>query len=183
MTGTRINFTAGEKKILWNKWREGESLSEIGRYLSRHAATIYSVLLTNGGYTPRTPVRSLRNLSFFEREEISRGLASGHSIRSIAKTIGRAASTVSREVSRNNGQTHYRACQADNRALSNAKRPKICHLAKNVKLRDVVATKLKMNWSPEQISGWLKQKFSNNKSMQISHETIPQFIYTGTRCS
>jgi IS30 family transposase len=182
MTGkTRINFTIAEKKILWDKWRRGESLSEIGRYLNRHAATIYSVLLTNGGYAPRTRVRSSRNLSLSEREEISRGLALGYSIRNIAKTIGRATSTVSREVNRNGGKICYRACQADNIALSNSKRPKLCLLAKNVILRDIVATKLKKNWSPEQISGWLKQTFTNDKSMQISHETIYRSLFMQAR--
>lgn len=178
----RVNFTAHERKELWSRWRQGESLSDIGQALGRHAATIYGVLLTNGGYTPPERIRSTRHLSLEEREDILRGITLGHSYRQIAETLGRAPSTISREVKRNGGHASYRATKADSRAQACARRPKPCLLAGNATLRQIVARKLKCEWSPEQIAGWLKIIYPGNIKMHISHECdLSELVYTNAR--
>jgi hypothetical protein len=113
-----------------------------------------------------------------EREEISRGLASGSSIRAIAKDLERTVSTVSREVVRHGGRPAYRASQADSQAWESALRPKRCFLSIHVKLRNIVASKLILDWSPEQISGWLKIQYPDDESMRVSHETIYRSLKT-----
>jgi len=143
--------------------------------------TVRRVLLANGGYVPREPHRSARVLSLKEREEISRGLASKDSLRQIADRIGRAASTVSREIGRHGGSQAYRAEQADHEAWTNAQRPKLCKLRQNSNLQRVVAAKLSANWSPEQISGWLSSEFPHNPEMRISHETIYRSLFIQAR--
>jgi len=132
---TRIPFTEREKSDLWKLWKSGESLSEIGRLFERHAATVYGVILKNGGCYPYQSKHSSLHLCLTEREEISRGLASGLSIREIAKRIDRSPSTVSREIKRNKGASFYRATDAENEAIKRSKRPKQCKLKKNAKLR------------------------------------------------
>src|ERR1700721_2833681 len=116
--------------------------------------------------------RSERTLTLAEREEISRGIASGSSIREIARSLQRAASTVSREVARHGGRPRYRARKADHQARKSALRPKPCLLALHKQLRTIVARKLILNWSPEQISGWLKRRYPTNESMGVPHETF-----------
>jgi IS30 family transposase len=116
-----------------------------------------------------------------EREEISRGIASGSSIREIARGLQRAASTVSREVARHGGQPVYRASEADHQAWKSALRPKACLLARHRKLRLIVASKLILNWSPQQISGWLKRRYPSNESMRVSHETIYRSLFIQAR--
>lgn len=181
MTATRINFTQQEKSELWSRWRQGESLSDIGRALKRHPATIYSVLLPTGGYTPHERCRSPKHLSLTERETILQGLAAGRSFREMATFLGRAPSTISREVKRNGGRLKYRASTAEKRAQNSAGRPKPCLLAVNAKLRDIVASKLQQRWSPQQIAGWLKLRYQDNDEMQISHETIYRSLFIQTR--
>ena len=178
---TRINFTPRDREDLWSRWRQGESLSDIGRALGRHAATIYTILLTNGGCTPGERIRSDRHLSLIEREIIFRNITLGYSLRHIAEIIGRSPSTISREINRNGGRLHYQAQKADSRAQSLAKRPKRCLLASNATLRQTVANKLKQDWSPEQISGWLKLTYPEDFTMQISHETIYRSLFIQTR--
>jgi len=180
-TRKRINFTPQEREDLWDRWRSGESLSTIGKALQRHAATIYSVILQTGGFSPCIQKRSIRHLSLSEREEISRGICQGLSIRNIAKQLDRSPSTISREIKRNGGIEKYRATHADDIAYVKAKRPKICKLKKNEELCSLVAQKLKIDWSPEQISGWLKNNFAGIDTMQISHETIYRSLYVQTR--
>jgi len=177
----RIPITAAEKSELWQRWKKGESLSEIGRAFKRHAATIFAIVRTHGGYYPYQRKRSPRHLSFKEREEISRGLACQLSIRSIAKKIGRSASTVSREVRRNKGGQHYRASHAEKLFLKNLLRPKLCKLANNAKLRRAITCKLMRDWSPEQISGWLRQEYLGDLTMHISHETIYRSLFIQAR--
>ena len=181
MAKTRINLSKTDREILWSRWRSGESLSDIGRTLKRHPATIYAILLKNGGFTPNDRVRSERNLSLFEREDILLGIALGQSFRRIAIKLGRSPSTVSREVNNNGGRGKYRATVAEKRALDKAKRPKSCLLSTHVLLRDIVAEKLKNNWSPQQISGWLKLTYKSNKTMHISHETIYRSLFIQAR--
>src|SRR5260370_20522273 len=116
-----------------------------------------------------------------EREEISRSIAAGQSIRQIAHGLGRAPSTVSREIRRSGGSQRYRANRADRSAWERALRPKPCRLALHRELRWRVAQKLALQWSPEQISGWLKREFPTDQEMQISHEAIYRSLFVQTR--
>lgn len=170
-----------QKAELWQRWKSGQSLSEIGRALGKHAGSVHGVLSLNGGITPAIRRRSPTALSLAEREEISRGLAVGLSLRQIAAVIGRAPSTISREIDRNSGRSKYRAIEADLNAWNRARRPKQCRLAKLPKLQMVVASKLKLEWSPEQIAGWLKREFLDDETMHVSHETIYRSLFIQAR--
>lgn len=178
---TRIRYTEADKALMWERWRKGESLNEIGRLFGRSHTSIQGILSQTGGIQPPARVRSHRSLSLSEREEISRGLVAGLSIRSIAASIGRAPSTVSREIRRNQGPRSYRASHADEAAWARAKRPKVCKLLGHPLLARLVAEKLKLTWSPEQISGWLQQEHPNNEKLNVSHETIYKSLYIQTR--
>lgn len=177
----RRNFSQQEKQELWKRWKSGQSLSEIGRALGRHAATISGILDLNGGFLPAKRSRSKHHLSLEEREEISRELITGTSIRKIASKLGRSPSTISREISRNHGVDQYRAVSADKRAWIKGCRPQKCKLQLNTALCKLVAKKLQMEWSPEQISGWLSIKKSSDPKMQISPETIYKTLYMQAR--
>src|SRR5215203_4576791 len=166
-----------QKKELWERWKAGESLTEIGRALQKRTGSIHWALKATGGFAPPKRRRSSRALSQAEREEISRGLAAGDSLRAIAARLGRAASSVSREVGRNGGCVRYRALEAEERTWERARRPKRCLLARNGLLGDVVARKLKEDWSPQQISGWLRRRYPNNEAMYVSHETIYRTLF------
>ena len=176
----RPGLSSAQKTELWQRWKSGQSLSDIGRALGKHAGSVHGVLSANGGILPATRCRSSRSLSLAEREEISRGIAVGASMRKIAAIINRSPSTVSREVSRNGGST-YRAVEADSRAWHQACRPKPCHLVKFPILQGIVARKLSVNWSPAQIAGWLKQQYPEDGSMRISHETIYRSLFIQAR--
>jgi IS30 family transposase len=177
----RPGLSASQKADLWQKWKDGQSLSEIGKALGKHAASIHGVLSSNGGIVPSTRRRSCLALSLFEREEISRGISAGASIRFIAASISRAPSTVSREVLRHGGRKKYRATIADSIAWKRALRPKLCRLAVHKTLQVAVAAKLSLDWSPEQISGWLKVQFPDDETMRISHETIYRSLFIQAR--
>jgi IS30 family transposase len=177
----RPGLSAKEKQELWARWRLGQSLSDIGRALRKHSGSIYGVLAANGGITPAARRRRKVELSFRQRESISRGLAKGLSIRAIAKRLRKAPSTVSREIARNGGRTKYRAARADERALAKAKRPKPPLLALRPALRKVVASKLQDDWSPAQIAGWLAVKHRRDPEMRVSHETIYRSLYLQAR--
>ena len=138
----RPGLTLAQKKDMWRRWKEGQSLSEIGRALGRHAGSIHGVVKANGGIVPPERTRAARTLALTEREEISRGLAHGESVHRIARRLDRAPSTVSREIRRHGGRRSYRAVRADDRARRNAKRPKRCLLATNLRLQALVAEKL-----------------------------------------
>lgn len=174
-------LTHPQRRELWERWKNGQSLSEIGRALGKHAGSISGMLTIHGGIAPATPTRSRLALTLPEREDISRGLSSGLSYRQIAQAIHRSVSTVSREVNRNGGRELYRANKADTRAWREAKRPKRCRLALNLKLQQLVAEKLAVDWSPEQISGWLKCQSSGDQNMQVSHETIYRSLFIQAR--
>jgi len=176
----RPGLSSAQKAELWQRWKSGQSLSDIGRALGKHAGSVHGVLSANGGILPATRCRSSRSLSLAEREEISRGIAAGASMRKIAAIINRSPSTISREVSRNGGST-YRAVEADSRAWHQACRPKLCHLVKFPILQGIVARKLSVNWSPAQIAGWLKQQYPEDGSMHISHETIYRSLFIQAR--
>lgn len=177
----RPGLSASQKAELWQRWKSGQSLSEIGRALGKPPGSVHGVLSSNGGIPPAIRRRSKLVLSFAEREEISRGLAVGVSIRQIAAGIGRSPSTVSREIGRNRGQSKYRAVAADTDTWDRARRPKPCRLAKIPELQMAVASKLRLEWSPEQIAGWLKHEFPDDKSMRVSHETIYRSLFIQAR--
>jgi len=177
----RFGFSAIEKRDVWNSWKLGQTLHEIGRAYGKPHSSIRAVLLPRGGIPPVARRRSRLALTLAEREDISRGIASGLSIREIARRLDRAASTVSREVARHGGRPAYRAHDADRQAWVSALRPKRCLLAVNRRLRDIVASKLILDWSPEQISGWLKTHYPSNESMRVSHETIYRSLFIQAR--
>jgi len=179
--GRRFGLSAREKLEVWNRWKAGQSLHEIGRAFGKEHSCIRSVLLPRGGIRPAARRRSRLALTLAEREDISRGIASGSSIREIARDLNRATSTVSREIIRHGGRPAYRAHDADRQAWVSALRPKKCLLAGNRKLRNMVASKLIQDWSPEQISGWLKSQYPNDESMRVCHETIYRSLFIQAR--
>jgi IS30 family transposase len=177
----RRGFTAAEKRELWDRWQRGESLKAIGRAFGKPSSSIYSQLAPSGGIRPAPRRRSRLALTLAEREAISRGIVAGRSLRWIARLLGRSPSTVSREVLRNGGYDRYRAAAADARAWERALRPKRCKLANSLGLRQAVARKLRLNWSPEQIAGWLKRGHPEDGACQVSHETIYRSLFVQAR--
>jgi IS30 family transposase len=177
----RGRLSATQKADLWSRWKAGQSLHEIGRALGKDHVVVHFLLAQHGGITPASRRRSPRTLTLAEREEISRGIAGGSSLRQIARGLQRAVSTVSREVARHGGRPHYRASEADAQAWNSAVRPKTCLLARHGPLRELVASKLVLDWSPKQISGWLKTQYPNDESLRVSHETIYRSLFIQAR--
>ena len=157
--GKRAELSRTQENDVWRRWKEGQSLHMIGRAFGKPHTSIHCLLSHYGGIVPAARRRAQLALTLAEREDISRGIASGSSIREIAKGLERAASTVSREVRRHGGRPEYRAHEADHQAWESTLRPKRCLLAIHGKLQKMVASKLILNWSPEQISGWLKIQY------------------------
>ena len=178
---TRIKYSAEQKSEMWDRWQRGESLNAIGRIFDRPSSSIFGQLAPTGGIRPPEQRRSRLALTLSEREEVSRGLAAQQSLRTIAKQLGRAPSTISREIHRNLGYDNYRATQADQAAWGKAHRPKLCKLSLNPTLSRIVATKLQLNWSPEQIAGWLKKAYPEEEHNQVSHETIYRSLFIQAR--
>lgn len=178
---TRIKYTAKQKADIWDRWQRGESLNSIGRLFDRPSSSIFNMLAPTGGIRPAPRKRSRLALTQSEREEISRGTVANLSIRSIAANLRRSPSTISREIKRNGGYAGYRATQADQAAWDRACRPKLCKLACNRLLSQIVATKLKSNWAPEQIAGWLKREFPGDECNYVSHETIYRSLFVQAR--
>jgi IS30 family transposase len=179
--GKRFGLSVIEKRDMWRRWKAGQSLHEIGRAFDKPHTSIRCLLLPRGGIPPAARRRSRLALTLAEREDISRGIASGSSLCEIASRLDRATSTVSREVSRHGGLPVYRAHEADDQAWDSALRPKRCLLAVNRKLRNMVASKLILDWSPEQISGWLKTEYPDDESVRVSHETIYRSLFIQAR--
>jgi IS30 family transposase len=177
----RPGLSAGQKKELWERWKKGQTISEICLALERAPGSIHNVLGTHGGIAPPLRTRAARAITAAEREEISRGLVAGLSVRAIATQLNRVPSTISRELARNGGVEKYRALLADERAWKEARRPKLCHLAKHGRLRNIVARKLNDNWSPQQISGWLMSEHNEDVAMRVSHETIYKSLFIQSR--
>jgi IS30 family transposase len=177
----RWKLSGDQRADMWKRWKAGQSLHEIGRALGKEHNVIYILLARHGGITPVVRRRSRKALTLVEREDISRGIASGCSLRVIAQRLNRAFSTVSREVARHGGRAQYRASEADQQAWESALRPKPCLLATHCKLQGIVASKLIQDWSPEQISGWLKQHYRDDKSLRVSHETIYRSLFLQAR--
>jgi len=177
----RRYITDSEMAVIWDRWEKGVSINEIARDLGRYHSAVQGAMAKTGGIRPAPRRRSRLALTLAEREEISRGIVVGHSIRTIASQLGRAPSTVSREIRRNGGRRRYRANQADEAARERALRPKICKLAQNPALARIVARKLISRWSPWQIAGWLKRIYPDDESLQVSHETIYKTLYIQAR--
>jgi len=179
--GRRRLFTDSECAELWRMYKAGESVLGIGRALGRGGSAVRRVLESTGGIAPARRWRSSRVLTLVEREEISRGIAAGETMRSIAKTLNRAPSTVSQEIRRHGGRRGYRAARADVAAWDAARRPKLCLLAKNLQLQRLVAVKLKEDWAPQQIAGWLRSEYPETAELWVSHETIYRSLFVQAR--
>ncbi len=177
----RIYYSEADKVLMWDRWQKGDSLASIARGFDRHHSSVESILKRTGGIRPPRRQRSRLALSLREREEVSRGIVAGHSLRTIAQALGRSPSTVSREVHRNDGRSEYRASTADQAAWDRALRPKRCKLVENRALARIVANKLKRLWSPKQIAGWLKRHYPEEENAQVSHETIYRSLFIQAR--
>ena len=177
----RIYYTESQKALMWERWQKGESLQQIAQLFDRNHSSIERILAETGGIRPAQRCRSRLALTLAEREEISRSAAAGQSIRSVARRLGRAPSTISREIMRNGGQECYRASLAEQAAWDRGRRPKTCRLAENRALAHSVAGKLRLLWSPEQIAGWLKRTYPDDESYQVSHETIYRSLFIQAR--
>jgi len=178
---TRRFFTEADKVLMWDHWQKGDSLHAIARLFDRSHGAIARVLARTGGIRPPQRTRSQRSLTLAEREEISRGVIVGQSLRTIAASLGRAPSTVSREIKRNGGRQQYRANKAEQAAWDRAHRAKTCKLAQNRALAFIVAEKLQLEWSPRQIAGWLKYTYPDDENYQVSHETIYKSLFIQAR--
>ncbi len=176
----RRAYTAADLAEMWDRWKRGESSKTIARVMGR-GASVYTVLLRCGGIRPRVRCRSPQALTLAEREEVSRGLACGQSLRQIARRLARAPSTLSREIRRNGGADRYRAAEADKQAWKRAQRPKRCRLLRCPQLCQLVEQKLREDWAPQQIAGWLKRTYPGNESYQVSHETIYRSLFIQAR--
>ena len=178
---TRIYYTETDKGLMWDRWEKGESLCSIARHFGRSHSSIQGILSRTGGIRPPQRLRSQHALTLAEREEISRGVVAGQSLRSIAASLHRAASTVSREIRRNGGRRQYRANKAEQAAWDRAHRAKTCKLASNRDLARIVAEKLQLQWAPRQIAGWLKYTYPDDENYQVSHETIYKTLFIQAR--
>ena len=178
---TRIYYTEADKSLMWDRWQKGESLNSIARHFGRSHSSIQGILARTGGIRPPQRKRSQRALTLAEREEISRGVIAGQSLRSIAASLGRAPSTVSREINRNGGRRHYRANKAEQAAWDRAHRAKTCKLAEHPELARIVAEKLQLQLAPRQIAGWLKRTYPDDENYQVSHETIYRSLFIQAR--
>jgi IS30 family transposase len=177
----RIYYSAAQRSEIWDRWQAGEPMSSIGRRFDRESSSVFSVISPTGGIRPPARRRAKGALSLFEREEISRGLSTQCSLRLIARQLGRSASTISREVDRNGGSDRYRATRSDQTAWDRALRPKLCKLACRPFLSRTVSIKLRQQWSPEQIAGWLKRTYPGELQNQVSHETIYRSLFIQAR--
>ena len=177
----RIKYTDAMKSTMWDMYQQGDSLWSIARHFDRYSSSIYQILSKTGGIRPPDRKRRSLSLSLAEREEISRGLVAGRSLRAIAEQLGRSPSTICREVERNGGPKRYRASQADKNAWDRALRPKDCKLVLNRDLSKIVGLKLERGWSPQQIAGWLKDKNPGDEFNQVSHETIYRSLFIQAR--
>ena len=177
----RICYSASQRALIWERWRKGATLHQIAGLFDRYHSSIQRIVAESGGIRPAERRRSKVALSLNEREEISRGVVAGKSFRSIAAALGRAPSTISREIRCNDGSQGYRASQADQAAWDRGRRPQVCKLVRNRALAHLVAHKLRLAWSPEQIAGWLKRAHPDDEAFQVSHETIYRSLFIQAR--
>jgi IS30 family transposase len=176
-----IKYGPLDHEQVWTHYAAGQVPAAIGRSMGRPPDAIYALIYKVGGIKPAARVRSSRQLSLAEREEISRGLAAGQSCRGIAARLGRAPSTISREINRNGGSQGYRAVRADRAAWKAARRPKASKLAARPALRQVVEQRLRQRWSPQQIAGWLRREHPDDPEQWVSHETIYRSLFVQAR--
>jgi len=178
---TRTHYTDAQEALMWERWKEGWTLDQIAQLFNRAHTSVQNILSRTGGIRPPLRRRCPRSLTLADREEISRGLAEGRSVRSVALQLGRAPSPVSREIKRNGGSSDYRATEADDAAWDRALRPKRCKLVEDRDLARVVTDKLRLLWSPEQIARWLKHTYPSDETWHVSHETIYRSLFIQTR--
>jgi len=178
---TRTHYTDAQEALMWERWKEGWTLDPIAQLFNRAHTSVQNILSRTGGIRPPLRRRCPRSLTLADREEISRGLAEGRSVRSVALQLGRAPSPVSREIKRNGGSSDYRATEADDAAWDRALRPKRCKLVEDRDLARVVTDKLRLLWSPEQIARWLKHTYPSDETWHVSHETIYRSLFIQTR--
>jgi transposase, IS30 family len=174
-------FSEEERKTIWDMREAGVPVKRIAKHLDRQSSSLRRFIADHGGTRPTARERSELRLLLAEREEISRGLAAGLSIRAIAAGLERSPSTVCREVNANGGRRKYRALLADKAALKRALRPKPTKIAQCRRLRSTVERKLEALWSPQQIASWLAETYTDNPEMQVSHETIYQSLFVQGR--
>ncbi|WP_429550806.1 IS30 family transposase [Paraburkholderia youngii] len=177
----RIYYSESQTALMWERWRKGESLQHIAQLFNRNHSSVQRILAQTGGIQPAPRRRSKLALTLAEREEISRGLVAGDSIQSIARRLSRSPSTICREIKRNSGQAGYRAGQADQLAWDRSLRPKVCKLIEHRMLAHIVANELQLQWSPQQIAGWLKRAWPGNEDYHVSHETIYRSLFIQAR--
>ena len=177
----KIFYNESQIALMWDRWQRGELLHQIARLFDRHHSSVRRILAETGGIRPASRQRTDRTLTLAEREEISRGLMAGQSIRAVAMRLHRAPSAISREARRNGGKDYYRANRADQRAWDRARRPKECKLVRHRVLTRLVAAKLQQQWAPKQIVGWLKHRYPCNEARQVSHETIYRSFFIQAR--
>ncbi len=177
----RPGLPSGRLQQVWEMWKAGHSISDIGREVGSPPGSVFSILLPLGGIYQPPQRRRPGCLTLSEREEISRGLAAGESYRVIGARLNRPASTVSREVARNRGRCGYRAIDAEDRAWRRARRPKTCVLERRPQLRAFVAAKLAEDWSPDQFAGHLAKLHPVGSVMRVSHETIYKSLFIQSR--
>lgn len=175
-------LSGAQLEALWVGWRDGQTTETIAAAIASPVTSVYSVVRRHGGIPPAPRRRSAGALRLAEREEISRGLVAGYSLRALARQLGRAPSTISREIQRHGGdQQQYRAARADAAAWQAGLRPKRCRLAQWPRLARLVATKLRRDWAPEQIARWLVMTYPDDPTMRVSHETIYRTLYVQAR--
>ena len=177
----RNYYSESQKALMWERWRAGESLQHISQLFDRNHSSVAGILAQTGGIQPPPRQRSKRSLTLAEREEFSRGLAADHSIQSIARRLSRAPSAICREIKRNSGEKGYRADCADQLAWQRALRPKVCKLGTKPALAKIVAIKQQLQWSPQQVAGWLKRTWPGNEDLHVSHETIYRTLFIEAR--
>jgi IS30 family transposase len=176
-------FSGTERSEIWRRWRDGETLISIGEALGKRSSSIYNFVKRHGGIAPAERRRAEGSLSLMEREDISRGISAGLTDREIARRLRRSPSTIGREIKRNGGRDGYRAVEADQAAWDRGRRPKSARLAVDQRLNRVVAGKLRLDWSPSQISAWLKRRYAGRPDMQVSAETIYRSLFVQARAA
>ena len=174
-------FSEEDRETIWTMREAGVPVKRIAKHLDRQSSSLRRFIADHGGTRPTAPERSELRLSLAEREEISRGVAAGRSIRAVAAGLERSPSTICREVNANGGRRRYRAVQADRAALKRALRPKRTKIAQCRRLRSTVERKLEARWSPQQIASWLAETYPDHPEMQVSHETIYQSLFVQGR--
>jgi IS30 family transposase len=179
--GKAARLTGEDRLEIRRRVIAGETFEQAALAIGCSKKSIQRLLVKTGGVAPRARPRSPMRLSLQEREEVSRGVQAGESMRAIARRLGRSASTVSRDVAATGGRRKYRAWRAEEGAERRARRPKHCKLAASSPLRDEVEQGLARRWSPQQIAARLRSDFPEQPHMRVSHETIYRSLFVQAR--